>query len=185
MASEKTENKNPLIELAESLIGKVQYKFGGDNIEGGYGDCSDFTSYVFSKQGFEIGGTTEEQYSKGRSVRKDELIAGDLVFFKDTYASGYKDGVSHVGIYTGDNQFIHLSSSANGVKISSLEDAYWQQHWLGARRIDGASGTGENSGQKLTAKQKLFTPIVKVVLVGLLFVGGITFLVFSVDTSTD
>ena len=165
-----------IISTAESLIGKVTYKFGGDNIEGGYGDCSDFTQYVFKENGYEIGGTTEAQYSQGKEVKKDDLEKNDLVFFKDTYDSNYKDGVSHVGIYIGNNKFIHLSS--DGVKESSLDSDYWQEHYLSARRIEGAS---ESTGSSEDKDLVWWGDIVKVVLIALLFVGAVVAIIFAVN----
>lgn len=129
---------NKLIcDTALSKVGKLTYKFGGDNIAGGYGDCSDFTQWVYACYGVDIGGNTDAQYSKGVSVDKKDAIAGDLVFFKDTYNSGYTDGVSHVGIYLGDNQFVHLSNS--GCKVSSLSERYYSNHYLGMRHIQAVN----------------------------------------------
>jgi cell wall-associated NlpC family hydrolase len=74
--------------------------------------------------------TSKEQWTVGRSVSKAELQIGDLVFFANTYTTG----VSHLGIYVGDNQFIHASSS-KGVIISSLDNTYWAPRYHGARRV--------------------------------------------------
>ena len=137
-----------IVDIAKQGLGKIKYVFGGDNISqdiSGYGDCSDYTQAVFKKAtGVDIGGTTSTQYQQGKAVKKENLKAGDLVFFKDTYQSGYSQGVSHVGIYLGDSQFIHNSSGAGGVTISDLNSTYYQEHWLGARRVSG-SGKGETS----------------------------------------
>lgn len=95
-------------------------------------DCSGFTSYVYRQAlGIEIGRTTKDQISKGIYVDKSNLIIGDLIFFKDTYPGA--ENPSHVGIYLGDNKFIHASST-NGVIIASL-DSYWNSHYYSARRI--------------------------------------------------
>ena len=125
---------NKLIcDTALSKVGKLEYKFGGDNIEGGVGDCSDFTQWVYSCYNVDIGGNTDAQYSKGIAVSKDDAKAGDLVFFKNTYKSNYTDGVSHVGIYLGDNKFVHLSNS--GCKVSDLSERYYSNHLLGFRHM--------------------------------------------------
>lgn len=123
---------------AQSLVGKVRYKFGADNVTGGVADCSSFTQYVYKKNGFNIGRNTEAQYSQGTAVKRQDLKAGDLVFFHSTYPSGYKDGVSHVGIYIGDGRFVHNSSS-KGVTVNNLSDSYYAEHYLGARRVNGAT----------------------------------------------
>lgn len=128
--------------MAKQGLGNIKYVFGGDNIDNnisGSGDCSDYTQVVFKNAyGIDIGGTTETQYAQGESVTKDSLQKGDLVFFKDTYNSGYKDGVSHVGIYIGNDQFIHNSSGSGGVVISDLNSSYYTNHYLGAKRVSSA-----------------------------------------------
>ena len=128
---------------AKNLVGKVKYSFGADNVAGGLADCSSFTQYVYKKNGIDIGRNTEAQWSKGTSIEKDKLKAGDLVFFKNTYRSGYKDGVSHVGIYIGNGQFVHNSSSG-GTMVSSLNEDYYQQHYLGAKRVTSTAGSHLN-----------------------------------------
>lgn len=125
-----------IVETALSFVGKLKYVFGGDNIAGGSGDCSDFTQYVYSCYGINIGGTTESQYSQGVSVARDDIQAGDLILFKNTYNSHYRDGVSHVGIAIGNNQFVHLSSG--GCKVSDLS-GYYDEHYLDARRVTGVN----------------------------------------------
>ncbi len=105
----------------------VPYRMGAT----GHGafDCSSFTRHVLSQSGESMPRTAAEQYRKGMPVTKEEMRAGDLVFFKNTY----KHGVSHVGIYMGDGKFIHASSHG-GVKTSSLSESYFVHHWAGARR---------------------------------------------------
>ena len=70
-------------------------------------------------------------YHSGQPVRLAELRPGDLVFFKDTY----KSGISHVGVYTGDNKFVHAANHRKGVTITRLSDPYYQLHYAGARRL--------------------------------------------------
>lgn len=131
--------------LANSLVGKVKYSFGADSITtaGGVGDCSSFTQFVFGQNGVQLPRTAEAQYnsSKGTKISKNNLQAGDMVFFQGTY----KSGISHVGIYAGNGKFIHNSSSG-GTKISDLNSSYYQQHYAGAVRYTGAnSGATSNS----------------------------------------
>ena len=136
-------NGSDLVAKAKSYIGKVNYVFGGDNIDAGVGDCSSFTRHIYNSQGINIGRDTQAQWTgKGEKVTRNNLSVGDLVFFKNTYNSNNTDGVSHVGIYSGNGNFIHLSSS--GVKQSSLNENYWAEHYLGGKHITGVSSEGSN-----------------------------------------
>lgn len=111
---------------AHSLIG-TPYVFGGTSNRGI--DCSAFVMRVFSLNGIKLPRTADVQYKMGTHVKHGDEIAGDLVFFQ-TYCSG----ASHVGIYLGQGEFIHASSS-RGVSISSLQDPYYKHRYLGAKRI--------------------------------------------------
>ena len=93
-------------------------------------DCSGFTMYLFGKEGSSLPRTAEQQYARGEAVTKDHLQLGDLVFFRNTY----KSGISHVGIYIGNNSFVHASGYGRGVRVDSLSGAFYINHWAGARR---------------------------------------------------
>lgn len=132
-----------IVDTASKCLGRVKYVFGASQINtdgSGIADCSAFTQWVFKQNGINIGRNTESQMSYGQKIQKNELTPGDLVFFADTYASGYKNGVSHVGIYVGNNEFIHCSSGAATVVKSKLNSAYYQSHYLCARRLDADDG---------------------------------------------
>lgn len=179
-----TSNIN-IVETAKSYLGKLTYVFGGNDIPNGRGDCSDFTEHVFAVHGFSIGTDTEAQYSKGRTVSRDNVAAGDLVFFKDTYDSKKTDGVSHVGIATSNDSFIHLSNS--GCVHSSLNDNYWKKHYLGARRISGISyeDYAEDAPEEIPDTEENVSlvwwgDIVRVVVLIILIASGIGFLAFGV-----
>jgi len=115
-----------IIATAKRYIG-VPYVWGGATPSGF--DCSGFVQYVFKAHGIMLPRTSKDQYRVGTYVSKANLKPGDLVFFN---TSG--SGVSHLGIYIGNNQFIHASSS-KGVMISSLSNSYWSARYLGARRV--------------------------------------------------
>lgn len=105
----------------------VPYVFGGTSPYGF--DCSGYVQYVFAKAGISLPRTADVQFEVGTPISTTELLPGDLVFFET-----YTYGASHVGIYVGDGNFIHASSS-RGVTISSLSQAYYSSHYIGARRI--------------------------------------------------
>lgn len=92
-------------------------------------DCSRFTREVFSKfDDIDLPRTAADQYRQGTPVRRDDLFYGDLLFFNTD------GGISHVGIYVGNGEFIHASTS-RGVIITRLAERYWAQRYVGARRI--------------------------------------------------
>lgn len=111
---------------ALNLVG-IPYKYGGSTTEAF--DCSGFIHYVFSKTGMSINRLSSEGYY-ARAYYIDVPQPGDLVFFENTY----KPGISHMGIYVGDNKFIHASES-NGVEITDLSNAYYQKHFDGFKRF--------------------------------------------------
>ncbi|MDN4492175.1 C40 family peptidase [Ureibacillus aquaedulcis] len=123
--AEAATNKE-LTTTAYKYIG-VPYTWGGTTSNGF--DCSGFTQKVFSDLGINLGRTTSTQYASGNAVSKSNLEVGDLVFFN---TSGR--GVSHVGIFVGNGQFVHASSS-RGVTVSKLSESYWANRYLGAREI--------------------------------------------------
>lgn len=92
-------------------------------------DCSGFVFYCFKAARLTVPRTSSDLFATGQAIRRSELAPGDLVFFN---TSG--KGVSHVGIFIGDNAFIH-SSTTSGVVITQLSDQYWRARYIGARRL--------------------------------------------------
>jgi len=116
-----------VIKLAKSYQG-VPYTWGGTSPSGF--DCSGFTHYVFLQNGITIPRTSAAQYNSGTWVHKSQLKPGDLVFF-----TTYKAGASHVGIYIGNNKFIHASSGAGKIVVSDMDNTYYKSHYVGAKRV--------------------------------------------------
>jgi LysM repeat protein len=125
--SEEYSLKEKLILFAKKLL-NIPYRFGGSSLLGI--DCSAFVQKVYGFIGINLPRSAREQFFEGNSVDKEELSIGDLVFFR-TYASF----PSHVGIYLGNNLFIHASSRDKKVKIDSLETPYYLKRFIGAKRL--------------------------------------------------
>ena len=116
-----------LIATAMQYIG-TPYVFGGNSLYYGI-DCSAYTQQIYAQVGINLPRTADVQYEVGTPISRSELLPGDEVFF-----TTYTYGASHCGIYLGDGNFIHASSS-RGVTISSLNDHYYSTHYIGARRM--------------------------------------------------
>jgi cell wall-associated NlpC family hydrolase len=117
-----------LVGTALSLRGSP-YRNGGTDPSGF--DCSGFTQYVFGQYGISLPRDVREQYQAGKSVRPEELTAGDLLFFTTT-----DPGVSHVAIAVGGDEFVHAPSSSGVVRVEHLSSTYWAPRYVGARRMN-------------------------------------------------
>lgn len=118
-----------LLTDAKKKLGK-KYVWGASG-KGNTYDCSSFTKYVYGKNGIKIPRTSIMQSKHGQHVKRKDLQKGDLIFF-DT-SKRRKGYVNHVGIYLGDNKFIHASSAKKKVVVSNLSKFYGQRY-KGARR---------------------------------------------------
>lgn len=108
----------------------IPYKWGGATPEAGF-DCSGFVQFVFRQAtGVILPRSSFDQVHQGVSVTQDELQPGDLVFFNTMRAR-----FSHVGIYIGENRFIHAPSRGKSVEIVDITNSYWQKRYNGARRL--------------------------------------------------
>lgn len=115
-----------------TLVG-TPYRYGGASTRTGF-DCSGFVGFLFRKEaGIELPRSTREMIELDAPVvKRGELEPGDLVFFNNRG----RGRVSHAGIYIGDDQFIHSSSSrSGGVRVDSLDDKYWRASYMQAKRV--------------------------------------------------
>lgn len=120
--------------LHTALLKEYQYwagspfRLGGSSLKGI--DCSSLVQQVYKKSAnISLPRTTESQAENGYEIKKSQLQVGDLVFFK----TGWK--VRHVGIYMGNNEFFHASTS-KGVIVSNLNNPYWKEHYWHSRRVN-------------------------------------------------
>lgn len=114
---------NNIIAYASNFLG-TPYLWGGTSPSTGF-DCSGFTQYVYAHFGIKLGRTTYDQINDGYGVSKDELQAGDLVFF------GKNNDPTHMGIYIGNNTYIHAPRTGDVIKISSMS----RSDYITARRV--------------------------------------------------
>jgi hypothetical protein len=140
---------------ALSLLG-VNYRFGGNSPDTGL-DCSGLVRLVFNDTlGLPLPRRSEEISRVGGSIAPTELQPGDLVFFNTL-----RRAFSHVGIYIGNNQFVHAPSSGGSIRVESLGSDYWVRRFDGARRLLGADGPGlpvRGTGPTLVASAAPATP---------------------------
>jgi LysM repeat protein len=120
---------NKLLQVARKFLG-VKYRRGGTSPVHGL-DCSGYVQKVFQTVGFDLPRTAREQFGVGLDVARDALRLGDLVFFKRQKDSH----PSHVGIYLGNQKFIHSSVGKRKVNIDSLETRYYSARFIGGKRI--------------------------------------------------
>lgn len=124
-----TQNATEVIQYAMQFLGSP-YVYGGMDLETGT-DCSGFTHLIFKNFGIELNRTARDQYLNGTYVEKEDLQPGDLVFF----SYGDENSISHIGIYIGNNEYIHSADQENGVIISSLGNPFSVKYYFGARRV--------------------------------------------------
>ena len=122
-----TSIKDRLLRVAQRMLA-VPYRFGGTTLWGL--DCSGFVQKTFAFLNLDLPRSAREQFREGAKVAKADLSPGDLVFFR-TYAK-YP---SHVGIYLGDNRFVHASSRERKVTVESLDTPYYMKRYIGAKRL--------------------------------------------------
>jgi LysM repeat protein len=127
------DERGMLVKVAKSFAG-APYRYGGNSVRGL--DCSAFVKKMYEIFEVQLPRSAREQFCAGTRVRKDDLVTGDLVFFKTKSFAHYP---THVGIYIGDNCFIHASSLfGRGVNVDRLSDSYFVRTFIGAVRVKGS-----------------------------------------------
>jgi cell wall-associated NlpC family hydrolase len=130
---------------ALNMIG-VRYRWGGNTPDSGL-DCSGFVRYVFQDTlGMALPRRAEEMSRVGEKVSMSDLKPGDLVFFNTMRRT-----FSHVGIYIGDNKFVHSPSTGSTIRVDDLDESYWEKHFTGARRIETSYQGSQDLKQRVNA----------------------------------
>lgn len=120
-----SETRKEILEYAASFLG-VKYKYGGASPSGF--DCSGFTKYVYAHFDISLARSTADQYSSSvKKISRDQLQPGDLIF----WSNGKKGVVGHVGIYVGNNEFIHAPSPGGVVEYESMDTSYYAKRVIG------------------------------------------------------
>ena len=137
-----------LIDRAMEVIG-VRYRSDTELPQSGL-DGSSFVGYVFKdKLGFLLPRKSTQMSRVGKPINRDELQPGDLVFFNTMRLT-----FSHVGIYVGDNKFIHSPSKGTAVRVDDLGSLYWDKRFDGARRLDGSDNLNDSERRELLNEVK-------------------------------
>ncbi|MGE6630283.1 C40 family peptidase [Bacillus sp. NPDC077027] len=135
--TQRTSNEK-IVKDAMTYLG-IPYVFGSADPKGGF-DCSGFLQYVFGQSlGIYLPRSAQQQWMVGEKVNMKNIRPGDFIFFSNTY----KQGISHVGMYVGDNRFIHASRSES-VTISYLSESYWREKFTGVKRLTGLKLAKQN-----------------------------------------
>ena len=143
-----TEKASELVFTALGFMG-VPYRRGGNSAETGF-DCSGFVKAMYEQTvGLILPRSAEQQAASTQKIERSELQPGDLVFFNTMRLT-----FSHVGIYVGDNKFIHSPSKGTSVRVDDLGSLYWDKRFDGARRLDGSDNLNDAERQELLNEVK-------------------------------
>jgi cell wall-associated NlpC family hydrolase len=121
------EERSLFVRVVKTFLG-VPYRLGGSTLKGL--DCSAFVKRVFEIFNVQLPRTAREQLRIGKKVGRGELEEGDVVFFKTRWANN-----AHVGIYIGNNEFVHASTRSKEVRVDNLDTPYFNQRFINGMRI--------------------------------------------------
>src|SRR5882724_6484996 len=121
-----------VVALAKQHVG-APYRWGGSSPSGF--DCSGLVRYVYAQVGVDLPHNAAKQYELGAPVAREDLQPGDIVFF---------DRLRHNGIYIGDGRFIHARQTGKRVAVAGLDEAWYAERWVGARRIEPLQPAGDD-----------------------------------------
>jgi hypothetical protein len=128
--------RDRMVEAGMDALG-TRYRWGGDDPDSGF-DCSGLVSFIYKEvAGIDLPRRARDQRVKGHAVKTSQLKPGDLVFF----GIRRHNQTSHVGIYIGNNEFIHAPTRGETVRIDTLDSAYWSKRFNGARRYLDPKGS--------------------------------------------
>lgn len=149
VASNVANKTGDIVLNALNLIG-VRYRYGGNSPDSGL-DCSGFVRYVFNDTfGFLLPRQAAAMSQSGTRVAQAELKPGDLVFFNTMRRT-----FSHVGIYVGDNKFVHAPRTGATIRVDDIRNSYWSTRFDGARRIETAERGGDVQARLNSAMEAL------------------------------
>jgi len=138
-------NGQEIVDYLKQFIG-TPYQWGGNSLTSGV-DCSGMVQQAYQHFGLSVARTTYDQIGQGKAVGMKDLAPGDMIFFDTDKGSA---GPDHVGIYIGNGKFIHAPKPGKGIEIDDLKSGYYQDLFMGGRRISGIEGGGPNNDQDMT-----------------------------------
>lgn len=137
-------NGQDIVNYLKQFIG-TPYAWGGNSLSSGI-DCSGMVQQAYQHFGLSVARTTYDQIGQGKAVDMKDLAPGDMIFFDTDKGTA---GPDHVGIYIGNGKFIHAPRPGKGIEIDNLKSGYYQDLFMGGRRISGIQGGGPNNDQDL------------------------------------
>ena len=115
-------------------LADTPYRYGGNSIDDGF-DCSSFVQHVYlNALGIKLPRTSVEMSRAGKPLDAGQLHPGDLVFFNTR-----QQPFSHVGIYVGEERFVHAPSNGKTISVVNMREKYWRSRFSGARRVASAN----------------------------------------------